>query len=201
VQCGYSGQCAEQYIRTETVDNVLSNLDAILDAFGAWDNYDMHFRYLTALPISVVGRVAKSTLTAFWANHLSAFTANGITAEIDTQELQYSTKKLAPWVRASYSDIAKGRSPESNTSPMIATISTQGQDVNSKDSGVPGGSNHTGEHPVIQQGDISGLGNLKRKMEEIDREREAFKIEQSKLEEEVNTVMYRIDGRQSWDPM
>jgi chromosome segregation ATPase len=35
---------------------------------------------------------------------------------------------------------------------------------------------------------ISSLSNLKRKMEEIDRERAAFKIEQSKLEEEVSTV-------------
>jgi predicted nucleic acid-binding Zn-ribbon protein len=35
---------------------------------------------------------------------------------------------------------------------------------------------------------ISGLSNLKRKMEEIDRELAAFKIEQSKLEEEASTV-------------
>jgi chromosome segregation ATPase len=43
-------------------------------------------------------------------------------------------------------------------------------------------------HPVSQQGTISGISNLKRKMEEIDRERAYFKIEQSKLEEEVSTV-------------
>jgi hypothetical protein len=49
----------------EIVDNMLSNLDAILDAFGAWDDCDVHFRYLTSLPISVVGRVVKSTTTAF----------------------------------------------------------------------------------------------------------------------------------------
>jgi hypothetical protein len=55
----------------------------------------VHFRYLTLLPISVVGRVAKSTPTAFWGSHLSAFKPNGIPAEIDTQELQYSTKKRA----------------------------------------------------------------------------------------------------------
>jgi predicted nucleic acid-binding Zn-ribbon protein len=35
---------------------------------------------------------------------------------------------------------------------------------------------------------ISGLRKLKRKMDEIDPEREAFKIEQSTLEEEVSTV-------------
>jgi hypothetical protein len=85
--------------KTETVQNMLNNLDATLDAFGAWDDCDLHFRYPTTLPIRVVGRVVKSTPTAFWANHLSAFKANDIPAEIDTQELQYSTKKRAPWVR------------------------------------------------------------------------------------------------------
>jgi chromosome segregation ATPase len=43
-------------------------------------------------------------------------------------------------------------------------------------------------HTLSQQGTISGLSNLKRKMEEIDHEQAAFKIEQSKLEEEVSTV-------------
>jgi hypothetical protein len=174
--------------KTETVDNMLNNLDATLDAFRAWDDCDVHFRYLTALPISVVGRVVKSTPVAFWANHLSALKANGIPAEIDTQELQYSTKKRDPWVRASYSDIAKGLTPVSTTAPTVAKTSAQGQYANSTQSGIQDGSNHSEKHPVSQQGAISGLSNLKRKMKEIDRERAAFTIEQSKLEEEVSTV-------------
>jgi hypothetical protein len=87
--------------KIEIFDNMLNNLDATLDAFGAWEDCDVHLRYLTSLPISVVGREVKYTPTAFWANHLSAFKPQGIPAEIDTQELQYSTKKRAPWVRAS----------------------------------------------------------------------------------------------------
>jgi hypothetical protein len=70
---------------TETVDNMLNNIDATLDAFGAWYDCDIHFRYLTALPIRVVVRVLKPTPASFWSNHLSAFKANGIPAEIDTQ--------------------------------------------------------------------------------------------------------------------
>jgi hypothetical protein len=99
------------------VDDMLNNLNATLDAFGAWDDCGVHLIYLTSLPISAVGIVVKSTPTAFWANHLSAFKPNGIPSEIDTQELQYSTNKRAPWVRASYSDSAKGRNSASNTSP------------------------------------------------------------------------------------
>jgi hypothetical protein len=77
-----------------------------------------------------VGRVVKPTLTDFWANHLAAFKSNGIPAEIDTQALQHSTKKRAMWVRASYSDIAKGRTPASITTPTIANTSEQGHGAN-----------------------------------------------------------------------
>jgi hypothetical protein len=92
--------------KNESIDNMLNNLDATLYEIGAWGECDVHYRYMTAYPIGVVGRVAKSTPTAFWTNHLSAFKSNGIPTEIDTQELQYSTKKRSPWVKASYIDIA-----------------------------------------------------------------------------------------------
>jgi hypothetical protein len=86
---------------------MLSNLDATLDAFGAWDACDVHFRYMAELPISAVGHVTKSTPTAFWANNLTAFKSNCTPAEIDTQAIKYSTKKCALWVRSSFNDIAK----------------------------------------------------------------------------------------------
>jgi hypothetical protein len=133
---------------------------------------------MAALSISVVGRVAKSTPTAFWANHLAAFKSNGIPVEIDTQTLQYSTKKGYPWAHALYSDIAKGRTVASTIVPTVPNTSAQRQDGNNIDSGLWGGSNRTEEHPVSEQGAIHGLSNLKRKMEEIDRECTAFKIEQ-----------------------
>jgi chromosome segregation ATPase len=38
------------------------------------------------------------------------------------------------------------------------------------------------------EGAISGLSNLKRKMDKIDQERELFKVEHSKLEDEVSSV-------------
>jgi hypothetical protein len=92
--------------KMELIDNMLNNLDATLDEIGTWGECDVHYRYMTAYLIGVVGRLANSTPTAFWTNHLSAFKSNGIPTEIDTREIQYSTKKRVPWVKASYSDIA-----------------------------------------------------------------------------------------------
>jgi hypothetical protein len=70
------------------------------------------------------------------------------------------------------------------TARMISNTSAKGQDANSTESEIQDGSNQS-DHPVTQQGAISGRSNLKRKMEESDRERAAFKIEQSKLREKL----------------
>jgi hypothetical protein len=106
----------------ELIDNMLNNLDATLDEIGAWGDCDVRYRYTTACPISVVGRVARDTATAFWTNHLSAFKSNGIPTEIE-----YSTKKRATWVKASYSNIARGNIPSTTTDTTITETSAQGQ--------------------------------------------------------------------------
>jgi hypothetical protein len=153
--------------KTESTDNMLNNLDATLDEIGAWGECDVHYRYMTAYPIGVVDRVAKSTPTDFWTNHLSALKGNGIPTEIETQELQYSTKKRSPCVKASYSDIARGQIPATLTDTTITNTSVQGQEKNSIESGTGDGSN-----PLATQtdssGPITGLSNLKRKMAAID---------------------------------
>jgi hypothetical protein len=148
---------------------------------------------MTAYPIGVVGRVAKSTPTAFWTNHLSAFNSNGIPTEIDTQELQYSIKKRAPWVKASYSDIARGNLPATMTYTTIANKSTQGQENNFLESGTGDGSNL----PTSQNDSpcaITGLSNLKRKMAAIYLEREAFKVDQASLKEEVSKITRSLEN-------
>jgi septal ring factor EnvC (AmiA/AmiB activator) len=50
--------------------------------------------------------------------------------------------------------------------------------------------NSLGSGPIAKQpeGAISGLSNLKRKIDKIDQERELFKAEHAKLEDEVSSV-------------
>jgi hypothetical protein len=173
--------------KTESIDNMLNDLDATLDEIGAWGECDVHYRYMTAYPIGVVGRVKKSTPTAFWTNHLSDFKSNGIPTEIDTQDLQYSTKKRYPWVKTSYSDIARGNIPATMTYTTIANTSAHGHEKNSMESGTGEGSNL----PATQTdspGAITGLSNLKRKMAAIDLERGDFKVYQASLKEEVSKM-------------
>jgi hypothetical protein len=173
--------------KTESIDNMLNNLYATLDEIGARGECDVHYRYMMAYPIGVVGRVAKSTPTDFGTNHLSALKSNCIPTEIDTQELQYSTKKRSPWVKSSYSDTSRGQIPETLTDTTIVNTSAQVQENNSIESGTGYVSN-----PLATQtdspGSITGLINLKRKMAAIDLEREVFKVDQASLKEEVSTM-------------
>jgi hypothetical protein len=71
--------------KIELINNMLNNLNATLDDIGSWGECDVHYRYMTAYPIGIVGREAKSTPTAFWTNHLSAFKSN---ASKDIGQLQ-----------------------------------------------------------------------------------------------------------------
>jgi hypothetical protein len=99
----------------ELIDNMLNNLYATLDEIVAWGDWDAHYRYMPAC-------------NSFWTYYLSAFKSNGIPNEIDTQEFQHSTKKRAPWVKASYSDIARGNLPANTADTTMANASEQGQE-------------------------------------------------------------------------
>jgi hypothetical protein len=123
---------------------------------------------------------------------LSACKSNGIPTEIDTQELQYSTKKRSPWVKASYSDIARGNLPETMTDTTIANTSAQGQEKNRMEYGTRDGSNIP-ETQTDSSGNVTGLSNLKRKMAAIDLEREAFKVDQASIKEEVSTMTSSLE--------
>jgi hypothetical protein len=87
----------------------------------------------------------------------------------------------------SYSDSGKGLQGQATVTTAASTAkpstgkiqaSTSNNDSNSSDS-------NTQEH---SEGAISGLSNLKRKLADRDKERELYKIEQTKMEDEISTV-------------
>jgi hypothetical protein len=72
-----------QQSKSEEVDKMLEHIDDTLKSIGNWDECHTHFRYLPSMPISVVGRVPRSTQPAFWGKHLSQFSTS-IPSEIST---------------------------------------------------------------------------------------------------------------------
>jgi hypothetical protein len=76
---------------------------------------------------------------------------------------------------------------------MIANTSAHGHENNSIESGTGYGSNFPATQTDIP-GTITGLSNLKRKMAAIDLEREAFKVDQASLKEEVSTMTSSLEN-------
>jgi hypothetical protein len=150
---------------------MLEHIDETLNSIGDWEKCHAHFRYLPSMPI-------RSRQPAFWANHLSQFRTN-IPSEISTEFLQQPKPQRAAWAKVFYSNAAMGVQGQSIATPEAITAqpsivqsqaSTSNNDFNSSDSNTQDQS----------EGAMLGLSDLKRKLAEIDKERELYKIEQKK---------------------
>jgi hypothetical protein len=50
-----------QQTKTEEVDKMLEHIDETLTSIGDWEECHTHFRYLPLIPISLVGRIPRTT--------------------------------------------------------------------------------------------------------------------------------------------
>jgi hypothetical protein len=60
-----------QQNKTEEVDKMLEHINETLTSIGDWEECHTHVCFLLSIPISLVGRIPRTTQPAFWANHLS----------------------------------------------------------------------------------------------------------------------------------
>jgi hypothetical protein len=131
-----------QQSKSEELDKTLEHIDETLNSIGDWDECNTHFRYLPSMPISVVGRVPRSTQPAFWANHLSQFRTT-IPSKISTEFLQQPKPQRAALAKVSYSDAMKGVQGQATATTAASTAqpstgqsqaSMSNNDTNSTDS-------------------------------------------------------------------
>jgi hypothetical protein len=175
-----------QQRKSEEVDKMLEHIDEMLNSIGDWDECHTHLLQLPLLPTIVMGRVPRITHPAVWASHLSQFCMT-IPRETSTYFLQHPKPQHVTWAKVSYSDAVKGLHGQATYTTSASTsqpstgesqASTSKNDSNSSD-------RNKQEQP---EGAISGLSNLKRKLGEIDKDRELYKIEQTKMEDDISTV-------------
>jgi hypothetical protein len=173
---------------------MLEHIDETLTSIGYWEECHTHFRYLPSIPISVVGRIPRTTQPAFWANHLSQI-SSAIPSEISTEFLQQPKTKHAAWTKVSYSNAAKGAQCQDTTATELSTAQHSDRSYASKSNNDSNscaskfGDRNKHKHP---EGAILGLSKLKRKFAEIDKERELYKIEQTKMEDKISTVTHSL---------
>jgi hypothetical protein len=165
---------------TEQVDTLPGTIDEWLDAMGDWDNADSHYIYHIHEKVNIVGIQPRGEQSDFWKKHFAVFVTNSIPSVIDTSHLHQPPKGRKNYnrVQPSYSDIACGRGPNENDSDITGPTAAETASQQTKQKPAP---SHGPQVSPTQQpspaspsreGAMSGLANVKRKLAEIDKERE-----------------------------
>jgi hypothetical protein len=180
---------------TEQVDTLLITIDESLDALGDWDNADAHFRIHSNEKVNIVDIKRRGDQSDFWKKHFAGFTKTAIPTVIYTSHLHKPHKgRQNNQIQPSYRDIARGHDHTDNgsdvTSPTVAETATQQTQPRPVPS--PGSQGSTNQQASLtsppNKGAISGLANTKRKLAEIDKEREKFIISQQKIKDDVSEM-------------
>jgi hypothetical protein len=180
---------------TEQVDTLIGTIDESLDAMGDWDNADSHYRYHSHEKVNIVGIQPRGEQSDFWKKDFAGFVKNSIPSVIDTSHLHKPPKGRKNYnrVQPSYSDIVRGRGPNENDSDV--TVPTAAETATQQTRHQPAPSPGPQVSPAQQaspaspsrEGAMSGLANVKRKLAEIDKERDYFIFSQQKIKDDVAT--------------
>jgi hypothetical protein len=181
---------------TEQVDTFLGTIDESLDAMGDWDNADSHYRFQSHEKVNIVGIQPRGEQSEFWKKHFAGFVKNPIPSVINTSHLHQPPKGRQNYnrVQPSYSDIARGYGHNENDSdvmgPPAAEPATQHTKPRTASSPGPQVSptQQTGPASPSSEGAMSGLTNVKRKLAEIEKEREKIIFSQQKIKVDVSEM-------------
>jgi hypothetical protein len=171
--------------KTEEVDTILSSIYNDLGNIGQWDECHYHYRYLSSTPVTVIDSPPpRSTPTMFWAKHHAAFQPEPIPGEISASNLRRPKSKCNAWEKVGVASVGHIAPTAVNTqSPSTGHNKSTVTHSELTENSVGSGTSCT-----HYEGAISGLSNLKRKMDKIGQERELLKVEHSKLEDVVRSV-------------
>jgi hypothetical protein len=180
---------------TEQVDTLLGTIDESLYTMGDWDNADSHYRFHSHEKVNIVGIQPRGEQSDFWKKRFAGFMKNSIPSVIDTSHLYQPPKgRQTNRVHPSYSDIARGHGHNENdsdvTSPTVAETATQQtrpRTVPSHESQV-NPTQQTDPASPPSEGAMSGLSTMRRKLAEIDKEREKIIYSQQKIKDDVSEM-------------
>jgi hypothetical protein len=179
---------------TEQVDTLLAIIDESLDAMGDWDNADSHERNHSQEKVNIFGIQPRDEQSDFWKKHFSGFAKNSIPSVIDTSHLHHPPpqgKNNYNRVQPSYSDIARGHGPNANGSDDTGTTAaeTATQQTKQKPAPSPGPQVSPTQQPSpSSECAMSGLANMKRKIADIEKEREKNVFSQHKRKEDMSKM-------------
>jgi hypothetical protein len=163
-----------------SVGMLITDIDEKLEAIGNWDDATVHYRYITTDDVEVSGKNAQAQGKYFWQKHYKLMSGT-IPEVVDTNTFDRPHQCRPPTFHMSYSDIAR-----SSCSPLTQS-QTNIQDGESVDTTIARNVScqDTNDYGMNM---ITGLSLMKKRMEEIDNQREAFTTKQQRMDESIITV-------------
>jgi hypothetical protein len=162
------------------VDMILTDIYEKLEAVGNWDDAPVHYMYITTDDVEVPGKHAQAQGESFWQEHYK-LTSGTIPEVVDTNMYDRSYQLRPPTLHISYSNIAR------SSGPPLTQSQNNSQDGESVDTII---ASNVSRQETNDSGMnmITGLPLMKKGMEEIDNQREAFKTKQQRMDESIITV-------------
>jgi hypothetical protein len=159
---------------------ILADIDEKLEAIGNWDDASVHYRYITMDDVEVSGKNAQAQGKLFWQEHYKLMSGT-IPEVVDTNMFDRPHQRRPQTVHMPYSDIAR-----SSGSPLTQSQNNS-QDGASVDTTIASNVSHQ-ETNDSGMNMITGLSLMKKRMEEIDNQREAFTMKKQRMDESISTV-------------
>jgi hypothetical protein len=162
------------------VDMILTDIDEKLEAIGNWDDASVHYRYITMDDVEVSGKNAQAQGKSFWQEHYKSMSGT-ILEVVDTNMFDRPRQSRPQTVHMSYSDIAKISGStltqsQNNSQDGASVVTTIASNVSRQETNEPG------------MNMITGISLMKKRIEEIDNQREAFTTKQQRMDESIITV-------------
>jgi hypothetical protein len=161
------------------VDMILTDIDEKLEAIGNWDDATVHYRYITTDDAEVSGKNAQAQGKSFWQEHYKLMSGT-IPEVVDTNMFDRPHQRRPPTGHMSYNGIAR------SSGSLLTQSQTNSQDGESVDTTI---ASNVSRQDTTDSGMnmITGLSLMKKRMEEIDNQREAFMTKQQRMDERIIT--------------
>jgi hypothetical protein len=164
------------------VDSNLMDVDEKLNAIGNWEDGLVHYRYITLNNLEVAGQKGKGQGKSFWKDHYKLM-CGSILEVVHIHTFNRPPQRRSQNVQMSYRGIAK---------VLESLVTTKTQNKNPNDASVETTiiSNLSRQDNTHMSGlsIVTGLSITKKRMEEIDKQRDEFMTKQQRMEDSFSSM-------------
>jgi hypothetical protein len=163
--------------------NLLSNLDSQINDIGEWDDCDRHYRYNTMEQVRADGAMRYTENLGFWETYAATIDSSTKDPLPGTDVTLNKPPKRRARLPISYSAVVQKETTRNSKQSQNIDATTAASTIS--------GTSET--FPVFE-----GIGELKKKLAEIDVESNRYLSQQQKVEDDVSTLTQSMQKMASY---